>query len=142
MAAYAATVPEPIAPELKNQDFSEADIAKVVDLLDQYHLVDRTYVQSFEPAVLARVHDVRPALKTVLVSWTPPSVPAIRGTGSAQVAVDMANLTAPRVALYRRNGLKVWTFTALDQAGLAKARSLRVNALVTDIPRQAKNYYR
>ena len=142
VAAYAATVSEPIAPELKNQDFSEADIAKVVDLLDQYHLVDRTYVQSFEPAVLARVHDVRPALKTVLVSWTPPSVPAIRGTGSAQVAVDMANLTAPRVALYRRNGLKVWTFTALDQAGLAKARSLRVNALVTNIPRQAKNYYR
>ncbi len=99
-------------------------------------------MQSFTPAVLARVHNVRPALRTVLASWTPPSVPAIRGTGSARIAVDMANLTAPRVALYRRNGLKVWAFTALNQAGLTKARSLRVNAVVTDIPRQAKNYYR
>ena len=62
VAAYAATVPEPIAPELKNQDLSAADIAKVVALLDQYGLADRTFVQSFTPGSPGRVHDLRPGL--------------------------------------------------------------------------------
>ena len=140
-AAYVATVPEQIAPELKNQDFSQADIAKVVDLLDQYDLTARTFVQSFTPGVLARVHDVRPGLPTVLASRTPPSVSAIRGSGSTRVAVDMVGLTATQVALYKRHGLKVWGFTALNRAGLVTAHSLGVSAVVTDVPRQARNYY-
>ena len=141
VAAYASTVPEQISPELKNQDFSSADIGKVIALLDQYGLADRTFMQSFTPAVLGRVHDLRPGLATVLCAQQPPSVPLIKGTGSTRVAVEMSNLTASRVGLYRRSGLKVWTFTARNQAGLVSARSLGVSAVVTDMPRQAKNFY-
>ncbi len=141
VAAYASTVPEPIAPELKNPTFTNEDIGRVLAILDHYDLTRRTFVQSFTSEVLKRVHAIRPGLTLVLASTNPPSVPAVKDAGATRVAVDMTRLTAPRVRLYKRNGLKVWTFTALNRAGLVTARSLGVSAVVTDIPRQARNFY-
>ncbi len=141
-AAYAASVPEAIAPELKNTAFSDQDINKVLAVLDQYNLTGRTYLQSFETAVLKRVQALRPGLSTVLAARTPPSVPAVKNAGASRVAVELANLTAPRVQLYKRNGLKVWTFTAFNKSGLTTSRAIGVTGVVTDIPRQARNYYK
>jgi glycerophosphoryl diester phosphodiesterase len=141
VAAYAATVSESIAPELKNTTFSDADITKVLDLIDQYGLAGRTYMQSFTPAVLGRVHALKPGLKLVLASTHPPSVRLVKGFGATRVAVQLENLNAGWVARYKRAGLKIWTFTALNRAGLVGARALRVTAVVTDIPRQAVNVY-
>jgi glycerophosphoryl diester phosphodiesterase len=142
VAAYASSVPEPIAPELKNPTFSNEDINRVLAILDHHDLTRRTFMQSFTSEVLQRVHAIRPGLTLVLASTNPPSVPAVKDAGATRVAVDMTRLTAPRVRLYKRNGLKVWTFTALDKAGLVTARSLGVTAVVTDIPRQARNLYK
>ena len=141
VAAYASKVAPSISPELKNQDFSNEDIDKVIALLDQYHLIDRTYLQSFTIPVLQRVHQLRPQLKTVLLSIDPPSARKVEDVGATRVAVGMDHITSAWVKRYQRFGLKVWTFTALDQAGLRAARALGVNSVVTDVPRQAYRYY-
>lgn len=139
--AYAASVGASIAPELKNEELRDEDLAGFVQVLDANGLTDRTYVQSFEGSVLARIHVIGPQLETVLCSRTAPSVATIRAAGATRVAVRLAALTSAWVTEYEQADLPVWTFTAIDRAGLSSARRLGVAAVVTDIPRQARNYY-
>ncbi len=138
VAAHAASTSATIAPELKNSTISDADLTTFVEVLRRHGLIERTSVQTFRTGLLPRVRALEPALATVLCATEPPSLPAVRGSGATHVAVQLANLTGPRVALYRRNGVSVWAFTARDRAGLDAARARGVDAVVTDIPRQAR----
>jgi glycerophosphoryl diester phosphodiesterase len=140
-AAYAASVGASVAPELKNEEISDEDLTGFVQVLQANGLTEHSYVQSFDGSVLARIHAIAPRLETVLCSRTAPSVAAVRAAGATRVAVRLADLTRARVTLYEQEGLPVWTYTAVDRAGLASARRLGVTAVVTDIPRQARNYY-
>lgn len=141
-AAYAASVTESVAPEIKDDDISDENLAQVLSVLQSYGLAGRTYLQSFSASVLARVHAVSPSLKKVLVSNTAPAITTAEQVGATRVAVRMGNLSTGQVDAYQNHGLKVWTFTASDRAGLAEARAKGVNAVVTDIPRTAANVYR
>ena len=98
-------------------------------------------MQSLSADALKRLSTMRPGIRTVLVAKQIPSVPLVRGSGARTVAVRLEDVTAARVALFKRAGLGVWVYTALDRAGLTRARALRATAVVTDIPRQARNYY-
>lgn len=142
VAAYAASTSAAIAPELKDANISDEDLAAAVDVLRRHALVERSYVQTFRPGLLPRVRALEPALATVLCATEPPSLPAVRGAGATHVAVRLQSLTGPRVDLYRRHGVRVWTFTAHDRSGLDTARARGVDAVVTDIPRQARLRYR
>ena len=53
----------------------------------------------------------------------------------------MEYLTASDVSTYRSSGLRTWTFTAIDTATLDRARSLGVDAVITDVPSLAKARY-
>jgi glycerophosphoryl diester phosphodiesterase len=141
VAAYAATTSLRITPEVKNAGFSDADLEQVLGTIDAHDLQGRTIVQSFEPAVLQRVHALRPDLPLMLVSTKPVTVTAARAAYATRVAIRLQNLTAAQVSGYRKNALGVWTFTATDVAALDQARRIHADAVITDIPGQAKAHY-
>ena len=140
VAAYAATVREPIAPELKNQDFSEADIAKVVDLLDQRTTSPTGPSCSLHsPAVLAAACTTsRPAPETVPAS--PGAAVGARRSGAPDRPdrVDLASSHGARTGgAHRRNGAEGLGLHGAEPGPVwRRPAPLRVNAVVTDIPRQ------
>ena len=115
VAAYAETTTLKIAPEIKNADISDADLGQVFSIIDAHGLQGRTIMQSFEAPVLQRVHALRPDLRLMLVSTEPVTVAAARAAYATTVAIRLENLTAAQVANYKRNSMKVWTFTAHRQ---------------------------
>jgi len=141
VAAYAGTLTLKIAPEIKNSDISDADLNQVFATLDAHGLQGRTIMQSFETPVLQRVHALRPDLRLMLVSTEPVTVAAARAAYATTVAIRLENLTASAVSTYKKNALKVWTFTAIDNATLDQAHRIHVDAVITDIPGQAKAHY-
>jgi glycerophosphoryl diester phosphodiesterase len=141
VAAYAGTLTLKIAPEIKNGDIGDADLAKVFAIIDAHDLQGRTIMQSFEPAVLQKVHALRPDLRLMLVSTRPVTVAAARAAYATTVAIRLENLSATDVAGYRRNGIIVWTFTAIDNPTLDQAHRIHADAVITDIPGQAKAHY-
>ena len=141
VAAYAATTTLKIAPEIKNADISDADLGQVFGIIDAHGLQGRTIMQSFEAPVLQRVHALRPDLRLMLVSTDPVTIAAARAAYATTVAIRLENLTAAQVANYKRNSLKVWTFTAIDNPTLDQAHRIHADAVITDIPGQAKAHY-
>jgi glycerophosphoryl diester phosphodiesterase len=141
VAAYAQTITLKIAPEIKNGDISDADLNQVFGIIDAHGLQGRTIMQSFEPAVLQRVHALRPDLRLMLVSTNAVTVAQAHAAYSTTVAIRLENLTASEVSLYKRNSMKVWTFTAIDNATLDQAHRIHVDAVITDIPGQARSHY-
>ena len=141
VAAYAETTTLKIAPEIKNADISDADLGQVFSIIDAHGLQGRTIMQSFEAPVLQRVHALRPDLRLMLVSTNPVTVAAARAAYATTVAIRLENLTAAQVANYKRNSMKVWTFTAIDNPTLDQAHRIHADAVITDIPGQAKAHY-
>ena len=122
VAAYAATTSLRIAPEIKNKEVTDADLARVFGVLDDYRLIGRTLLHSIESPVLQRVHALRPDIELMLCSWELVPVALAKSVGASTVGVRMDNLSASDVATYRKSGLKTWTFTAIDQRTLDQAR--------------------
>jgi glycerophosphoryl diester phosphodiesterase len=141
VAAYAQTLTLKIAPEIKNADISDADLAQVFGIIDAHGLQGRTIMQSFEAPILQRIHAQRPDLRLMLVSTEPVTVAAARAAYATTVAIRLENLTAANVAIYKRNHILVWTFTAIDNATLDQAHRIHADAVITDIPGQAKAHY-
>jgi glycerophosphoryl diester phosphodiesterase len=141
VAAYAETTTLKIAPEIKNADISDADLGQVFNIIDAHGLQGRTIMQSFEAPVLQRVHALRPDLRLMLVATEPVTVAAARAAYVTTVAIRLENLTAAQVANYKRNSMKVWTFTAIDNPTLDQAHRIHADAVITDIPGLAKAHY-
>jgi glycerophosphoryl diester phosphodiesterase len=141
VAAFAETTSRLIAPEIKNVEISDADLRKVFDIINAHDLQGRTVIQSFTADVLKRVRTFRPDLRLMLVSTQPVTVAQARDAGATTVAIRLENLTASDVSLYRSNGLKVWTFTAIDNATLDQAWRIHAQAVITDVPAMAQSRY-
>ena len=71
VAAYAATTSLRIAPEIKNKEVDDADLARVFSVVDKHGLAGRTLLQSFEDPTLQRVHELRPDIELMLLSTRP-----------------------------------------------------------------------
>jgi glycerophosphoryl diester phosphodiesterase len=141
VAAYAETVTLKVAPEIKNGDISDEDLGHVLDAVYAHDLQGRTIMQSFEAAVLQRIHAQRADLRLMLVSTQPVPMTQARAAYATTVAIRLENLTAAWVASYRRYGYEVWTFTAIDNKTLDQAHRIHADAVITDIPGQARYHY-
>jgi glycerophosphoryl diester phosphodiesterase len=141
VAAYAETISLKIAPEIKNGDISDADLAQVLATVYAHGLQGRTIMQSFEAPVLQKIHAQRPDLRLMLVSTQPVPMTQARAAYATTVAIRLENLSAAWVASYKRYGYKVWTFTAIDNATLDQAHRIHADAVITDIPGQAHYHY-
>jgi glycerophosphoryl diester phosphodiesterase len=141
VAAYAETLTLEIAPEIKSADISDADLAQVFGIVDAHGLQGRTIMQSYDAPVLQRIHTQRPDLQLMLVSIEPVTVAATRAAYATTVAIRLDNLTSADVAVYKRSHISVWTYTAVDNATLDQARRIHADAVITNIPGQAKAHY-
>jgi glycerophosphoryl diester phosphodiesterase len=142
VAAYAASVGKPVAPELKDASMSPDDLAKVVSVINAHGLAGRSWVQSYYGSRFATLRKLEPRLRMVLVSGGSPAPRTVTGTGAVGVATPVATLTIPRVRAYRAAGVKVWAWTARTTAELQMSKAMRADAVVTDFPANARSLYR
>lgn len=141
VAAFAQSVPIPIAPQLYDQNISDADLQQFVDILADHGMTTRSYVQSFTPALFPRLRRLNSQLIYVYLSSAATSAKAIHDAGAAIAGIRFDRLTAEGVAAYQRWGLKVWAWTIVTTAQLQAMWKLRVNGVFTDIPATAREIY-
>ena len=140
--AYAATAGRPVSPELK-VDPSVEQLAHVVGVLDRHGLGAGSWVQSFLPATLARVHAARPTwhlvlLGTATVELTPAQV---RDAGASVAGLPVSRTSASSVAPFHAAGLQVWSWTANTTQALTDVWRAGVDGVFTDIPAEARAVY-
>ena len=141
VAAYAASVPIPICPQIAPSQVTDANLADVVDVINHHGLMSRTYMQSFVPAHFPRLRALAPRMRFVYLSVSLTSPAAIKQAGGSIAGLQARDLTSQAVAGYKRAGLAVWAWTASTTAELVRLRSLGVNGVFTNIPRQAAALY-
>ena len=142
VAAYAASVGKPIAPELKDAGPSADDLAKTVAVLEAHDLVRTTWLQSVYARTLVALSAREPDLRLVLVSTGVPSTRTATAAHADAVAVRLDLLNLPRSAAYHLAKLKVWAWTARSRTDLEMARAMHADAVVTDVPSMARSLYR
>ncbi len=141
VASFAAGVSVTIAPELKPAGLSDGDLTAVDSVIDAHGLAGRTYVQSFYPEYVPRMLAIDGRVRMVYLATSPPAAQTVRAAGAGVLGLQQSQLTPALVASYHGSGLRVWTWTARTTAALQSARAVRVDAVVTDIPREARALY-
>ena len=141
VAAYAASVGKPIAPELKNASLSQDDLAQVVAVIQAHGLAGRTWVQSRYGKHLVSLRSLAPQLRLALVSRGIPSVSTVRAAKATAVAVRLDLLNLPRVRRYHSARVQVWGYTAQTTPDLRMARAMRVQGVVANVPALARAAY-
>jgi glycerophosphoryl diester phosphodiesterase len=107
---------------------------RVLSALEIYDVLDRTVVQSFEPAVLARLRGMNPEVRLVLaargcdLSAAPPSVPA------EAIAVRLEELTEATVLTVRAAGCVCYTWTVSEPAEVDRLVGWGVGGFITTRP--------
>lgn len=142
VAAYAASVGKPIAPELKNAYLTQDDLAKVVGVIEAHGLAGRTWVQSAYGKHLVALRGLAPQLRLVLVSRGIPAVSTVRAAKATVVAARLELLNIPRVRRYHAAGVQVWAWTAQTTPDLQMARAMRAEGVVANVPALAQAAYR
>lgn len=140
-AEYAASVDEPIAPELKDAVLGPEDLAAVLTVLRSHDLVESSWLQSFYAAHLVALSDLEPLLRLVLVATGVVSSATAAAAHADAVAVRLDLLNLPRVYAFHLARLKVWAWTARSRADLEMARAVHADAVVTDVPSLARRSY-
>ena len=141
VAAYAASVRKPIAPDLKDGTMTMDDLAKVVSVIQKHGLATRAWVQSVYGSRFAALRGLEPGLRTVLVTMGTPSPSSLTAIGAAGVAVPVSTLTIPRVRAYHTARVQVWGWTARSIPELQMTRAMLADSVVTDIPATARALY-
>ena len=142
VAAYAASVGKPIAPELKNAAMSQGDLAKVVSVINAHGLAGRTWVQSAYAKHLVALRSLAPQLRLVLVSRSIPAVSTVQAAKATVVALRLELLNIPRVRRYHDARVQVWAWTAQTTPDLQMAKAMRTEGVVANVPALAQAAYR
>jgi glycerophosphoryl diester phosphodiesterase len=141
IVAFAAGKQKAIAPEVKDNTVTDAELQAFVQVVQGKNMTSRTFVQSFFPAVFPRLRALDDGLTFVYLtgSATPPAT--VRSSAATIAGLHIPGLTASRVAAYQAAGLRVWAYTASTDAQLKSLWAMRVNGVFTDIPGAARTMY-
>ena len=121
---------------------------KVLALLRSRGMLPRSTVQSFDPATLARVRALEPAVRTMLLvgggrieqARAQPSdaVGWAREAGATDLGIDHRLIDAGVVAAARTAGIRLSAWTVNEDADLRRMLDLGVDVIMTDYPDRAK----
>lgn len=139
LAAYVATTTRSIAPEVK-PGLTEAHQQELVAILNRHGLASRTFVQVNEVAAATgpRLKALEPRLRVVYLTSTAPEPAAVKAAGAAVVALNRTAATAASVGSLQEAGLAVWPWTATTVDQLRALWAMRVDGVITDLPREAQ----
>lgn len=147
----AAPAPVGILPEIKaglERRRYEGIEEKVLALLRARGMLPRATVQSFDPAPLARVRELEPAVRTMLLvgrgrveqerAQPRDAVRWAREAGATDLGMDHRLIDAGVVAAARKAGIRLSAWTVNEDADLRRMMELGVDVIMTDCPDRAK----
>ena len=121
---------------------------KVLALLRSRGMLPRATVQSFDPATIARVRALEPAVRTMLLVGRgrveqqraqPRDVVRWAGeAGATDLGMDHRLIDAEVVRAARRAGIRLSAWTVNEDADLRRMMDLGVDVIMTDYPDRAK----
>jgi glycerophosphoryl diester phosphodiesterase len=107
------------------------------EFLKVQNLVDQVVVQGFDWDFVAAMHTWLPGVKLGALGSgdvTEDKVQAARQTGATWAVWDHQHLNAEAIELFRKHGLRVWTYTANEEEDWGRLAALGVEAIITDKP--------
>lgn len=139
LAAYVATTTRSLAPELK-PGLTDAHQQELVSILARHGLASRTFVQvnAVSATTGPRLKALEPRLRVVYLTTTTPDPAAVKAAGATVVALNRSAATAASVGSLQKAGLAVWPWTATTVDQLRALWAMRVNGVITDLPREAQ----
>lgn len=142
-AELAGSVGKAIAPEIKDpaNQLKAETLARFVSVVQDHGLTARTYVQSFYPAVFARLRTLQPDLTFVYLTRTPVEPATVKSTGASIVGMNLAVITAAMVTRFASADVLLWGWTAATTTELRSLWDMGVAGVVTDIPDEARKLY-
>lgn len=122
----------PIQAEIKDR----AAARVLTDMIRERGLHDRVTVISFHADALREVREQLPDMPIVLVAGrsTPTAPERAQELGAGMVSCDLRHLEAGTVERAHAAGLKVISWTVNTEEELERARELRLDGVVTDMP--------
>ncbi len=140
-----------IVPEIKaglERRRYEGIEEKVLALLRSRGMLPRVTVQSFDPATIARVRALDPAVRTMLLvgrgrveqerAQPGDAVGWARAAGATDLGMDHRLIDAGVVATARKAGIRLSAWTVNEDADLRRMLELGVDVIMTDYPDRAK----
>lgn len=149
--ALAAPAAVAILPEIKaglERRPYEGIEDKVLALLRSRGMLPRATVQSFDPATIARVRALEPAVRTMLLvgrgrveqarAQPGDAVGWARESGATDLGMDHRLIDAGVVRAAREAGIRLSAWTVNEDADLRRMLELGVDVVMTDYPDRAK----
>ena len=131
--------------EIKSTGFFTNGVeAKLIALIQKFHLDEKIYISSFNPLHLLRVKRLAPHLKTgYLISptsrhWIPRRKTIIRHSGAFSINLDYHWANEARLKNYRSLGKEIWVWTVDDPDEMKKWISKGVAAIITNYPERLR----
>ena len=130
--------------ELKSDVFDYEGVEKkVITLLNQYDLVDRVIISSFNHKAIQRVQALQPEIETAALFMKLD----LRSMNEyeQQLGTNILHVYAPAIesididALHQQNG-KIRVFTVNRVEDMDKLQALGIDAVFTDFPQELKNH--
>jgi len=121
---------------------------KVLALLVSRGVLSRATVQAFDPATIARVRALEPAVRTMLLvgrgrvekerAQARDAVRWAQDAGATDLGMDHRLIDAGVVAAARKAGIRLSAWTVNEDADLRRMMELGVDVVMTDYPDRAK----
>jgi glycerophosphoryl diester phosphodiesterase len=141
ITSFAASRQKAIAPEVKDNTVTDAELQQLVQVIRDNDMTSRTFVQSFHPAVFPRLRALEEGLTFVYLTGSATPAATVRSSPATIAGLNRSGLTAARVAAYHAAGLPVWAYTASTTEHLRSLWGMRVDGVFTDIPAAARSMY-
>lgn len=110
---------------------------KVVELIEQFEMIDDSYIQSFDRQTLQQIRERNPDIKIGQILYF-----AVGDLSLLDVdfyTIEKAMLTEQLVERAHRNGREVWVWTVNSEWNLKEVLKFEVDGIITDYPTRAQN---
>lgn len=134
-AAWAAAAGAWVNVELKEGGVE----LETIDILQSHGILDRTFLSSFDPHVVARVGEVSPGSQRFFLTerWDEAARERFGVSGAAGVCLRVDAATPPALDVLRREGLAVVIWTVDDPVRIAELVDARVAGIISNRPASA-----
>ena len=114
----------------------------IINLIKEYHLVDRAMLQSFDDRTLLASKAIEPKLRTVLLTSDNhfDYVKAVKAAQADILSPDFEWLLPEDVTALHESGIKVIPWTVEDAEHWKKLIVMKVDGIITDYPDSLIDY--